>query len=477
MKKFVLLFVFVYSAVIFINDGFMASDEYWIAMTRYLPAQKAQLNQLVDKTDVNSAMQILPMHSMAQLALSLGIEKAYSQYRFVIASLALINVAILFFAFSLLGQLLPRYKEWFFLVAALYFAAPFSLTRPMFESLATPWLFLSLVMAMRYDLQPQNRKHIIWASALVCVAFLLRPQVGLCALALLIPPIRHKRWNDLAWVIGVGLIGFLLIGLPEIYFQGKYHYSFLAITFYNFQHGHEYGNEPWTFYPLILIALTALPFYIYLYPDAFLKNYFKEQQLNFAFVFLFVLLHSLFPQKFERFLIPIIPCLILALTPLVHHLYHERKKRRLRWASLVIINMILFFPASFSPAQKNIIDLARDVNLTGPIEKIFSVDEAITWIPDLFTEGRPAAITQISGAQLSKLDSKNCKHWVVLNAGAVSTHEKELSQFRHLKTYDVNYLEKIAYLLNKQNNLRRSALEIYTCPEALGKPVQRPPSQ
>ncbi len=463
MKKPLILFLLVYLSVVIINDGFMASDEYWTAMTRYLPAQQSNLNTLVHEDDVKSAVQILPMHAMAQLASQLGISSAYGQYRFVIASLAFINIGILLYALILLGQILTDDKGWTLATCALYFAAPFALTRPMFESLATPWLFMSLVLAMRYDLSGQQRKDLLWAGVMICIGFLLRPQVGLCGLALLIPPIRHKKWNDLLSLAAVGAVGFLLAGLPDIYFRGKYHYSFLAVTVYNFEHGHEYGNEPWTYYPLMIMALTAFPFFIYSYGKSFWQKYFHEQYLNFAFIFLFVLLHSLFPQKFERFLIPLIPCLALAMAPLLRHLYAEKQKRKIRWYSLITLNFILFIPASYSPAQKNIIDLALDLNSKPQVRKVYSVDESITWIPDLFIADPHPEIIQIQGSAIQDLDPNDCNIWIVANEGLARKYKGPLFRYTRLKTYNVNYLEKAAYLLNRKNNLRRSPLEVYSC--------------
>ena len=55
--------ILLYLSVIAVNDGFMAHDEYWVGITRYIPAQSSTLNTLVAADDVKSPLQLLPMHA------------------------------------------------------------------------------------------------------------------------------------------------------------------------------------------------------------------------------------------------------------------------------------------------------------------------------------------------------------------------------------------------------------------------------
>ncbi|MEK6628336.1 MAG: hypothetical protein AABY53_06900, partial [Bdellovibrionota bacterium] len=146
---------FVYFLVLLVNDGFMALDEYWVGITRYIPAQSSAITTLVAADDVKSPLQLLPMHAVAQAALGLGIVSPYWQYRSVIFVLGVLSIVLLIFGFlkyAKINNLKSEETNFLLFILTFYFAAPFALTRPMFESIAAPWLTLAAVMALRYDI-------------------------------------------------------------------------------------------------------------------------------------------------------------------------------------------------------------------------------------------------------------------------------------------------------------------------------------
>ncbi len=462
MKKVFILSALVYSLVLLINDGFMASDEYWTAMTRYLPAQSAQIKTLVSNDDVKSPLQILPMYLVAKTSYLFGVESPYWQYRIVIVIIALINLSLLAYSIKILSELFPQDERFYWLIFTFYFAAPFIFTRPMFESLAAPWLFLSVAFGTRYDLQ-EKISDLLLATFAVSVAFVLRQQVGVCAIGLLTLTLYKKRHKDFFICGAFGLLLLILSGIPDYFIRGKFHYSLFAVTTYNFAHGHEYGDEPWTYYPLMILAITFAPFFIFKYSNNFWQKHLKDQRMNISFIFLFVLLHSLFPQKFERFLISIIPSLLFFMARLFHELYLTRSSRKIRWYGLLVLNFVLFIPSSFSPAQKNIIDLARYLNAHKNYQKVYSVNESLSWIPDIFVEKSRPGIIQIKSENLDQLNIEDCSSLIVVNSHFEDESKEKLSRFKRIHEFSVNYLEKISYELNKKNNLRRTALIAYSC--------------
>ena len=98
-KKIFLLGLLLYFSVLIVNDGFMALDEYWVGITRYIPAQSSSLMTLVAADDVKSPLQLLPMHAVAQAALSLGVTDPYWQYRCVLFVLGALSTLLCFFSF------------------------------------------------------------------------------------------------------------------------------------------------------------------------------------------------------------------------------------------------------------------------------------------------------------------------------------------------------------------------------------------
>jgi hypothetical protein len=145
-KHVLILGFFIYFTVFVFNDGFMALDEYWVGILRYIPAQTSSLMTLVSPDDVKSPLQLLPMHAIAQLALNLGVTDPYWQYRAVIFCLGLISTVVLgysFYLFAEFSRLDESKKSLLYLMMIFYFAGAFAITRPMFESIEAPWLVLS----------------------------------------------------------------------------------------------------------------------------------------------------------------------------------------------------------------------------------------------------------------------------------------------------------------------------------------------
>jgi hypothetical protein len=382
----------VFLLVVILNDGFMALDEYWVGITRYIPAQTSSVNTLVGDDDVKSPLQMLPMHGVAQAALSMGVESPYAQYRIVIAVLALINFALMFYAvfeFAKVMGLTVAQRNFLLLMFTFYFGSSFSFTRPMYESISAPWLALAAVWALRYDFYSRGR-DLFWGVIFASMAFVLRQQLGFCALVFIILPIMKKNIRHLALAAIVGLVFFILAGIPDYYIRGKFHLSLLNLTFYNYQHGSDYGRKPITFYPLLIVVMTFLPFLIKKYPSEVLLQSFKRLRTTWMILFLFVFLHSLFPQKWERFMISVIPTMLFLVFPYLLYLQQNFSQHKVRLISLYSLNGLVFFLASFFPPQKNLIEMSRYLNDHPEIKRIHRVNNTPEWITDAFVYNKLA---------------------------------------------------------------------------------------
>ncbi|MGZ3726722.1 MAG: hypothetical protein ACXWQQ_13025 [Pseudobdellovibrio sp.] len=463
--KAVLIIAFiVYFSVLLINDGFMALDEYWVGITRYIPAQTSSVMKLVTPDDVKSPLQLLPMHVVAQTALGLGITSPYWQYRFVILVLGLISILVLGFAFvkyARVARLGENETSFLFLMMIFYFAGPFSITRPMFESVSAPWLTLAAVLAFSYDLNP-NRRDLIWGVLFASLSFVLRQQLGICALVFIILPILKRRWKDLFWAGGVGLICFILSGIPDYFIRGQFHFSLLNLTVYNYQHGSEYGNQSILFYPALLFVITLFPFFIKKYPQGFLKKNIREQRSLYMVLGLFVILHSLFPNKWERFIISVVPLLILMLYPFLQHLQTHFKENRIRLYSLYILNFLIFIVASFFPAQKNLIDMSLYLDHHPEFKKIHRIDETPGWITEAFILNKNFTFIESNRELLKQENWADCGNAFVVGEPMLATYS-EITDHLHLKAeFNVNLIEQLAFKLNPKKNPRRVRLYFYS---------------
>lgn len=459
-----ILGILLYLAVTVVNDGFMALDEYWVGITRYIPAQSSTLHTLVAADDVKSPLQLLPMHAVAQAALALSIESPYWQYRFVILILGLFCTGLLFYSFMEFGKFRNFSKtetNFLLLMLIFYFGAPFALTRPMFESLAAPFLTLAAVFAIKYD-ESEKLSDLLWGVVFGSAAFVLRQQLGFCALVFIILPLLKKNFRQMLIAGGLGLLLFALSGLPDYFLRGKFHYSLLNLTVYNFEHGSDYGNRTVFFYPLLILVIGFIPFFIKKYPAQLTAGYLRQNRSLLFMVGLFVFLHSLFPQKWERFIISLIPILIMLIYPFLYHLHLEFRKNRIRLLLLHTLNGSLFVVASFFPAQKNLIDMSRFLNDHPEVKTIYRVDSTPEWITEAFILKKNFNFIDLEPSLLNTVDWNDCSRMLVLSEAQEEKFKPLTDRLRLRAGFDVNLIEQLAYKFNPKNNLRRVKLSLFS---------------
>lgn len=495
-KYFLYLASSIFLLAVILNDGFMALDEYWVGITRYIPAQTSSVNTLVGADDVKSPLQMLPMHGVAQAALMAGVESPYAQYRIVIAVIAFFNFALIFFAifeFAKVMALTIAQRNLLLLLFTFYFGSAFSFTRPMFESISAPWLALAAVWAIRYDFY-SRRKDLFWGVIFASMAFVLRQQLGFCALVFIILPILKKNWQHLFIAAAVGLGFFIVAGIPDYYIRGQFHFSLLNLTVYNYQHGSDYGSKPITFYPILIVVMTFLPFFIKKYPSEVLIQSFKRLRTSWIILLLFVFLHSLFPQKWERFMISVIPTMLFLIFPYLLYLQNHFSKHKYRLVSLYSLNGLVFFLASFFPPQKNLIEMSRYLNSHPEIKKIHRVNNTPEWITDAFIYNKLAeeeglakqkALQEASAAGarersdrsdikkgyeffesnktlIANENWKDCSIALVLAKHDLAEYADVLAQLKLRAQFNVNVIEQLAYKMNPKNNARRVELSLYS---------------
>lgn len=467
--------------VAFLNDGFMGTDEYWNAMVKYLPAQTATYTDLVDKTDVKSPLQVMPMHWGSQIALKVGVFHPYDQYRFTILFITIFNLLIYILSFQIIqsvklwdfgsnfnipnGVNTQRWQELcqkiFILLFTFYFASSFTLTRPMFESLAAPWILLSMALFYRYK-KDERPWDLVTATITVSMAFVMRQQAGIGAVTIPLLLLLAKDFKGVVVSSLVGLGCFVIAGIPDIFLRGGFHHSLIAVLTYNVEHGHEYGNGSILFYPALLLGLSFFPF-------LWFNNTGKDialpvfKKLNYAWVFiaLFVVLHSYFPQKFERFMVSIIPLLIVLMTPFFTRLVLMWPQKKWQLITMGALNLFILVNASFYPSQKNIIDAALFIDRHHDIKTYYNLEKTIEWLPEKFIYlNRDYSIIDLPLTAMKDQPSNHCQSATIVNDFIWQQQKETLKDFHIVDTFNVNLIERFAYRFNKKNNIRRAPLHV-----------------
>lgn len=211
--------------------------------------------------------------------------------------------------------------------------------------------------------------------------------------------------------------------------------------------------------------MSFMPFFITRkYESGFIVNSLKEQKFSLLFIFLFVALHSYFPQKFERFLVSIIPLVLVVITPFIYFLLSNWKNFKVRLVLMLLLNTAILSAASFYPSQGNIIKMALYIDHNPQVHKILNFEKTLEWIPEKFiAKNNHYQILDIDENSLKDINSENCEQIIVINEFLYEKYQNQLKNFTKKAQFNVNFIESIAYKLNRKNNIRRSPLIVLGC--------------
>lgn len=221
---------------------------------------------------------------------------------------ALVSLWVVYFGYRITEKLsdekLATRVGW---ILALLWALPILSVRNLVEMTAIP-----LVMAsVWYQLKGNRSTYILYAGIFIGLATSFRYQIGVYALA--VAAIYFFTWRFKDWFlycVGVlltfsltqGFVDYLIWGYPFAELQGY-------IT-YNLNEGTSYmPNKNYFMYFLVLMGVMLFPLGI-LTMIGFFKSA-KKYFIVFLPTFIFILFHTIYPNRQERFVLSILPLFIL----------------------------------------------------------------------------------------------------------------------------------------------------------------------
>jgi hypothetical protein len=201
------------------------------------------------------------------------------------------------------------------LLLAIFWIFPFISVRNLIEFTCVPFLLWGTAILMHEGSRRRTLLNGFLAGLVLGIAFSMRFQslvyIGGIGLGLII----LGRWKEaLGTGIGVVVTAFLLLATIDMYIWGYPFAELIEYVHYNMHNYAEYTVGPWYQYILVLLLLLIPPvsiFLLYGFFHAFAKNW-KKYLLIFFPVILFLVFHSYYPNKQERFIIPVIPFIIIA---------------------------------------------------------------------------------------------------------------------------------------------------------------------
>ncbi len=192
-------------------------------------------------------------------------------------------------------------------ILALLWLMPFVSVRNLVEVAAIPFLILGVWLLI-------NNKQ-LWtffcAGLLIGMAVSFRYQIAVFAIGLTLYFLLKKEIKQsVVFCLGVALIFTLTQGLVDFFIWGYPFAEFWSYVNYNLTEGTTYlPNQNYLMYVLVLIGVFFIPLGI-LMLIGLLKSY-KQFLIIFLPTAFFILFHTLYPNRQERFILSVLPFFII----------------------------------------------------------------------------------------------------------------------------------------------------------------------
>ena len=190
------------------------------------------------------------------------------------------------------------------LFLALFYFMPFLSVRNLVEVACIPFLMLGCLRLVR-DREGTGLRDVLLAGIWIGLAINVRFQTIFFAAGPGIALLLQRRWKQaVVYGIGVAIPIAVIQSMVDLFLWGVPFAEITEYVVYNMANTTTYFDQPWYNYLLLLLGIF-IPFF----SVAVFFGYFRRTTplLLWLPVLLFLAVHSYFPNKQERFLLPIVP--------------------------------------------------------------------------------------------------------------------------------------------------------------------------
>ena len=252
---------------------------------------------------------------------------------------------------------------------ALMWVIPILSVRNLVETSAAPLLILGFWFLIR----EKGIKDFLWAGLLIGVAVSFRYQIGVFAIGIAAYYFFQWKWKPfLLFCLGVLAIFIFTQGFIDYLIWGYPFAEMLGYIVYNMNQGTAYmPNHNYFMYFLVLAGSMLFPFGL-LMMAGFFRTW-KKYFILFMPTLIFILFHTFYPNRQERFVLTILPFFII-LGVIGYDLFKESKTKeklwKFSWIAFWLLNIPLLFFASTTYSKKSrvesmyaIYDNGKDTNM------------------------------------------------------------------------------------------------------------------
>ncbi|WP_083610153.1 glycosyltransferase family 39 protein [Pontibacter flavimaris] len=297
----------------FFSKGFAFSDDHFDVITiaqGWLDGFPLWLNEPMPPR--HSMLYVLIHYTIFYTLEAMGIFSPEVKMTVVRLAHALYSLLVVYFGYKLTERLSNKANARMVgLMLALVWFMPFMSVRNLVEMVCIPPYLAAFYLMVKEEQEGQKRwLPYFWAGALFALAFVFRYHTVLFgAGAGLVLLYQHKWREAVAVLLGFLVAAFLVQGVIDIIFFDYPFHSLVAYYQYNSAHANDFSSGP-----VYRFALTILGFLVPPVSAFLVVGYTRTARLAPALFWgglIFFVAHSLFPNKQERFILPLLPLIMI----------------------------------------------------------------------------------------------------------------------------------------------------------------------
>lgn len=234
-------------------------------------------------------------------------------------------------------------------ILSLFWIFPMISVRNLVEYVCIPLVLYGLYLILSAN--KGSRKSIwIWAGIIFGIAFNIRFQTGLLLGSFGLVILFQKKWKEAVFLAIGGIISIVLIqGVIDYFVWGKPFVQVVEYVNYNLHNAALYVVSPWYTYLFFIAGILIPPVSLFLIAGTFKK--WRSLLIIFLPILIFIAFHSYYPNKQERFVVTILPLLIIIgiigwQSIKEQYIKSDLGRRIVRgsWIFFWVINFILLIP-------------------------------------------------------------------------------------------------------------------------------------
>lgn len=357
------------------------------------------------------------------------------------------------------------------ILLAILWMFPWLSVRTMVEIVTIPFLMLSIWSLVKNDFNDSKIGAIpVLMSGIWCgVAFSIRFQVAFFILGLGMVVLFKKGFLKAIWfTVGFLIVLLLTQGLVDFLIWKRPFTEFLEYVRYNVVHKGDYPSGPWYNYLLVILGVVIPPLSFFML--AGVAKTWKRLLVIFLPMLLFFLFHSYFPNKQERFILPILPFFIILgmigwneLRDNNRFKWFSKKAERNVWIVLIIINLVPLTAISTMYSKRSRVESMLYMSKYQNIHSFLienSVDNMTLWSPLFYCGQYP---TEYNITNNNPVDTSNIP-WSAVNEPRfvlfythdrlderVTMMKKIMPQLQYETTIYPSFIDQIMSTINPVN--------------------------